>query len=120
MRVNEEDDMRLDQNVSDRIRNCLVDLIHPSKIIIFGSYARGQATDDSDIDIAVIAGDGQPSDRDALVRSRVALRRALKGTNLAIDFILQSKEKFDKERRNAGSIQQTIDTEGMVIYEQQR
>lgn len=110
--------MQLDQSVTDRIKNCLVDLIRPSKIIIFGSYARGQATEDSDIDIAVIAGDGQPSDRDALVRSRVALRRALRGTDLAIDFILQSREKFDKERLNAGTIQQAIDAEGMVIYEQ--
>ena len=110
--------MNLAPNVSERIRDCLVALIHPSKIIVFGSYARGQATAASDIDIAAIAGDGQPHDRETRIRSRQALRRALKDANLAFDFVLESKETFDRERRKAGSFEHAIDSEGVVIYEQ--
>ncbi len=110
--------VKLAPEVSQRIRDCLVALIGPSKIIIFGSYARGAATAASDIDIAAIAREGQPHDRETRIRSRQALRRVLKDANLAFDFILESKETFERERRTAGSFEHTLDVEGVVIYEQ--
>ena len=32
----------------------VIEKYHPEKIILFGSYARGDFTEDSDIDVAVI------------------------------------------------------------------
>lgn len=33
---------------------CVAEHYHPRQIIVYGSYARGTATEDSDIDIAVV------------------------------------------------------------------
>ncbi|PIP13124.1 MAG: hypothetical protein COT45_00640 [bacterium (Candidatus Stahlbacteria) CG08_land_8_20_14_0_20_40_26] len=37
------------------ISNCLKKECHAERVILFGSYARGEATEDSDVDILVIA-----------------------------------------------------------------
>ena len=110
--------MRLNALMTDKIRDCLVGVINPTKIVIFGSYARGEADPDSDIDIAAITSNTTAT-RENLIQSRVALREALKGTGLAIDFILQSSEQFDLAKRQRGSIQEAIAAEGQVIYERQ-
>lgn len=110
--------MRLDIATENKIRDCLVGVIDPSRILIFGSYARGEANADSDIDIAVITNNTKAT-RENLIRSRVALREALNGTGLAIDFILQSAEQFNLARQQKGSIQEVIAKEGLIIYEHQ-
>jgi predicted nucleotidyltransferase len=109
--------MQLDLRISNAIKDSLVENLHPERIIIFGSYARGVATEDSDIDIAVIIGNDQPTDINAVARGRSAVRKAIKGSNLDIDFILQSRNKFDEKKKIKGSIQYEIDKEGLVIYE---
>ncbi len=72
----EEAGMQLDTTTTNKIIDCLVGIIEPARIIVFGSYARGDANEDSDIDIAAIAG-GQMATRENLVKCRVALREAL-------------------------------------------
>lgn len=106
----------LDSTTAQTIRECLIATIDPSRIIVFGSFARGDATEDSDIDIAAIT-DRASATRANLIQSRVALREALKGSGLAIDFILQSTEQFAAACQLKGSIQDSIATEGVVIYE---
>lgn len=41
-------------DISKRYSDLVVDFIKPKWIILFGSYAKGLATSDSDIDIAII------------------------------------------------------------------
>jgi predicted nucleotidyltransferase len=110
--------MKLDMVTANKIRDCLIGVIDPASIVVFGSYARGEAGADSDIDIAAITS-GPKATREKLIQSRLALREALKGSGLAIDFILQSAEQFDSARKQRGSIQEAIATEGQVIYERQ-
>jgi predicted nucleotidyltransferase len=38
----------------DRAVRLLVEAVHPQKIILFGSFARGDETPDSDVDLVVI------------------------------------------------------------------
>lgn len=108
--------MRLDTATENKIRDCLVEVIDPVRIVIFGSFASGEADADSDIDIAAITNNTKAT-RENLIRSRVALREALNGTGLAIDFILQSAEQFDSARQQKVSIQEVIAKEGLIIYE---
>jgi predicted nucleotidyltransferase len=35
----------------------LIEMAHPKQIILFGSYARGKITEDSDLDVLIVAGD---------------------------------------------------------------
>jgi hypothetical protein len=35
----------------------LIEMAHPKQIILFGSYGRGKITEDSDLDVLIVAGD---------------------------------------------------------------
>jgi predicted nucleotidyltransferase len=48
--------LRLSDELEMRIRDALAPL-HPEKVILFGSYAWGQPTEDSDIDLYVVTQD---------------------------------------------------------------
>jgi len=48
--------LKLSDELETRIRDALAPL-HPEKVILFGSYAWGQPTEDSDIDLYVVTAD---------------------------------------------------------------
>ena len=47
-------------NELDLIVQRIMDVFHPLRIILFGSAARGEAGQDSDIDLLVVMPDGTP------------------------------------------------------------
>ena len=62
--------MRLSENRIQQIVNKIVEGLHPEKVVLFGSYAAGSATDDSDLDLLVVMNSDKPSyKRSAAVRS---------------------------------------------------
>ena len=65
--------------------------LNPEKIILFGSYAYGTPTKDSDLDICVVA-----SDYTSKMEEKRKIREALKEINMAKD-ILVEKSIFFKE-----------------------
>jgi len=111
--------MTLDPLVSRCITQSIVDKFGPIKIVIFGSYATGKATADSDLDILAIVNDTQPSGHEATVQGRIAIRKALKtiGKNMAFDFILSKQALFESAKSKNGTIQYVADQQGIVIYE---
>jgi len=46
--------MVISDNIIDRITQRIVHEVHPQRILLFGSWARGQANQDSDIDFLVV------------------------------------------------------------------
>jgi len=46
--------VNISDNVIDRITKRIVHEVHPQRILLFGSWARGQANQDSDIDLLVV------------------------------------------------------------------
>lgn len=46
--------MTLSQEIKNDIKIKILSVVKPVKIVLFGSYAYGKATEDSDIDILVI------------------------------------------------------------------
>lgn len=89
----------------------LVELFQPSRIILFGSFARGEATDDSDVDLLVVV--PEVEDRRTL---RVQMRRALQGMGLPKDIVLLTESEFEARRSVPGSVAYPADREGRVLY----
>lgn len=50
--------MEIPQQVLDDIIHIIVEAVHPLKIILFGSAARGEWRQDSDVDVLVLMPDG--------------------------------------------------------------
>ena len=70
-----------------------------SEVILFGSYARGNAAAHSDVDFLVV----EPAVSDAW-RESVRLRRHLAKVPLAMDIIVVSRARFEAERHWKNSL----------------
>jgi predicted nucleotidyltransferase len=85
--------------------------LNPVKIILFGSYAYGKPTEDSDLDICVIMED---------VKSKLAemkdIRERLKELNVAKDILVPSPEEFDFYKNQFGSVFMDIDRRGKILW----
>ena len=53
----------IDNNLLDEIVRRLVKAVDPDRIILFGSWARGDARPDSDVDLLIIKDSDQPAHR---------------------------------------------------------
>ena len=108
--------MQLKQEISEKIAKCLIDHLDPVRIVIFGSYATGDADENSDVDIMAIVANDRPSDRQTAIQGRVALRKALRGDGLAFDFLVESERDFDLEKFKNGTIEHSVYQQGVVIH----
>ena len=83
----------------------------PEKIILFGSYAYGNPTNDSDVDLLVIM-PHEGSTREAAVSVKNSLPRLF-----PIDLLVRSQEELTRRlARNDFFIQEILDR-GTILYE---
>ncbi len=101
--------------MDDRIellKNKIVELEEPEKIILFGSFAKGAATEESDVDLLVITRSSLPR------REReVLLTRKLFGLGVAYDLIVLTPEEVEARQRSNGPFLREILTTGRVLNE---
>ncbi len=90
----------------------IVQRFHPLKIILFGSYARGGITVDSDVDLLVVMEVSGSKRRQA---SEIDL--ALAGRTLPLDLIVVTPQEFERYRDVMGHIIYPAVREGKVLYE---
>jgi predicted nucleotidyltransferase len=89
----------------------LVAAAQPTRIILFGSRARGDADDRSDVDLLVIK--HHVTDR---YEELVALDRALAGILMLVDILLVSEAEFGERAEQPGTVERAARTEGRVLY----
>ena len=89
----------------------LVERFDPEQIILFGSYARGTARPDSDIDLLVIM-PVTGSKRAKQVEMRVALR----DFDVPKDVIVASPDEVMRRRNIVGTVIRPALREGKVLY----
>ena len=91
----------------------VVAYFNPRRVILFGSYARGQAGPDSDIDLLVVVDDDTPPDRLTLYAGHASRR----GYREPADVIPCRETTFRRKSRIAGTLAHTASHEGVVVYE---
>ena len=92
----------------------IVSKISPERIVLFGSYARGDYKQDSDIDILIII-KNLKNER----KITGALYKALLDENItaAIDFLAVDYDKYNSLKNKIGYIYKTIEHEGTILYD---
>jgi uncharacterized protein len=84
----------------------------PEKIIIFGSYASGKVTEESDVDLLIVAETDLPS------RERFpAVSRLLGDFPALFDIIFKTPEEYERSRGVVNHIVYFADKYGKVVYE---
>lgn len=92
-----------------------VEVAQPSRVILFGSWPRGEAKWDSDLDMAVLMPDSAEPE---LGEIRRALRRKLDKVPMSIDLVMATEEFASRFRGEINSIYYRILRDGQVAYEQ--
>ncbi len=86
--------------------------LHPERIYLFGSRARDQAGEDSDIDLLVVV-----PDSDLPRHQREALSYDLLwGLTTPIDVIVLTRAEFQRASRVKTLLAATVQAEGQVLY----
>ena len=84
----------------------------PQKIILFGSYANGTPTEESDLDLLVI----KDSDKPSRMQNR-KIRKILADLKIPLDVIVKTPEEFQTYKDIVGTIIYPANKFGKVIYE---
>ena len=89
----------------------IVTTVHPLRVILFGSAARGEMGVDSDIDVLVVMPDGTHRRHTAEL-----LHRQFFGIPYGIDVVVATPSDLEKYRHSIGLIYHTILEEGHELY----
>lgn len=92
----------------------LVEQFHPAKVILFGSRARGTATEDSDADFLVLTQTNPGRERRQLW---LAMERSMRGIGIATDIVVMTPEEYEAARDDSTSFAYPASREGKVLYE---
>ena len=101
---------KLVQYIVDKI----VREIQPEKIILFGSYARGDFSRDSDLDLFIVVDDGRESSR--LIRRKIDA--LLWGRRFPVDLVVRKEKEIERnfKAKNPFYIHH-IFKDGKVLYD---
>ena len=104
------------------LENLLVSLkpSDPYKVILFGSYARGNPNEDSDIDLMVVLDNNHVSKTyQERLNKKVFIRNLVLEINrkIPIDILVYSKEELSIIKKRGNYFIDEIEKTGKIIYE---
>lgn len=91
----------------------IIEIGHPRKIILFGSYVSGAVKPGSDLDVLVIGDDNIEDTRNESVR----IRKALRGILMPMDILVIRESHYNQLKDKPGLIYREIGRTGKVVYE---
>ena len=101
------------QIVLDRVTDRIVQRFSPKKILLFGSYARGEPGPESDLDLLIVM------EVEGSTRKKANEIDLLMGDHsIPMDFLVLTPEQYERQRKIIGTIVRQAEREGKVIYEQ--
>ena len=100
------------QEQINEITNRIVENFRPQKIILFGSYANGTPTEESDLDLLII----KDSDLPSRVQNR-KVRKILSDLRVPVDVIVKTAQEFETYKDIIGTVVYPASKFGRVIYE---
>jgi uncharacterized protein len=104
---------RITPELIDYIVDKIVRTVRPRQVILFGSHARGQATEASDLDLFVVQDGGVPNRQ-----VRREIERLLWGRLFGVDLIVREPEDVARNLADRNPFYtHHIFGEGQVLYE---
>jgi len=91
----------------------LIKAAKPQKIYLFGSYARGDARKQSDLDFLVVE-QTLKNRRKEMVR----LHDAIRSMRIPVDILVTSEATFNEWSDIPGTVMHRVKTEGRLCYEE--
>lgn len=111
--------MMTGHDLPDFLLNHIVDKIsdtsNPSRIILYGSRARGEARPDSDIDLMVVVPDQFGPNRSRWQEVK-RLRSAVDGIHPKVDIVVFSEDEFERFAGRSSHVVADAVQDGISVY----
>jgi predicted nucleotidyltransferase len=104
----------VDRDLLEEIVRRLVKAVDPDRIVLFGSWARGDARPDSDVDLLIVKDTTEPAYRRA-----VPAYRALSGIGIPKDILWRTPAEVEDWSQVQTYITTRALNEGKILYEKQ-
>ena len=98
--------------VIEEVKNRLIKAYDPLAIYVFGSYAWGVPTEESDLDLLIIVDDSTEKS----YKRPVAGFHVLRGLDISKDLIVHTKAEFDRLSGDVTTLMYKIKKSGELIY----
>lgn len=104
--------MLTDESISKAVQRLVAAAHAPTRVIVFGSYARGEATEDSDLDVMVIEREFPDA-----TAEYVRLRHAIGSLGVGVDLVLLTEPEFARRKDWWSTPVYWAAREGRVLYD---
>jgi predicted nucleotidyltransferase len=106
----------LSEGFIQQMVKAVVQEVKPQCIYLFGSRARGTATEDSDVDLLIVETEAFDQNRNRWSELK-RIRRVLKPFHVPKDVLVCSHDEFEKWRGSINHIIAHAAREGRLVYE---
>jgi len=100
------------RSILDAARRVVAAASCPLRIFVFGSYARGDADEGSDLDLLVIEREVPDKEGEYL-----KLHRAVGSIGVGVDVLVFSQEEFERRSQVLGTVPYWAKKEGKLLYD---
>lgn len=104
------------QELLEEVVRRLVEGLQPDQIILFGSYAYGQPTEGSDLDIMIIV----PESSEPAHRREQKAYACVGAIGVSKDLLVLTREEFEEQAQVPTSLARRVKEKGMVLYERSK
>jgi predicted nucleotidyltransferase len=102
----------IDEKTLQEVVQRIIVVAHPSRVILFGSYGRGDADAGSDLDVMVI----KPHVTDQY-GDMIRLHKAIGDIGVGVDVLVYSDKEFQRRSQVPGTVLYWARKEGRAVYE---
>lgn len=99
-------------NEIEELKNQFVNQLTPIRIYLFGSYATGNYTEESDLDFYIIVNDEVSDLAEMTTRAYRAIRQVKRRP---VDIIVGTKSRFES-RKTIPSVESEVYKKGVLLY----
>lgn len=109
-----------DREYADNIKEltrCFIDQVNPLKVILFGSFADGSYTDESDYDFYIVIAD----DRNVSEAMDEAYNSVMYVKKRPVDIVVGTISRFERKSKSKHSlmVEGEVKRNGILLYDQQ-
>lgn len=99
-------------NEIDELKDSFVENLAPVRIYLFGSFAEGRQTEDSDFDFYIVVKDSEKDIAELTTKAYKSIRRI---KQRPVDILVGTQSRFE-QRKNIPSVENEVNQKGVLLY----
>ena len=100
-------------NEIEELKNSFIESLTPIRIYLFGSFAEGRQTEDSDFDFYIVVNDGE---KDMIALTAKAYKAIRHKQKRAVDIIVNTVGTFEDKKNKIMTLEKEIIQKGVLLY----